>query len=81
MRRRLPKPSTENSLTRHSAKNKYLNSSEAQKAAAKYTRKHGFVYRWYGDCDECEYWHLTSVTHEGSRVLSLEELQRKADDS
>lgn len=79
MRRRLPKPSTAKSLTRHSSKNKYLNPSEAQKAAAKYTRKYGFVYRWYA-CDECEYWHLASVTHEGSRVLSLEEIQRRADD-
>ena len=81
MRRRLPKPSTVNSLTRHSSKNKYLYEWEAKQAAAKYTRKHGFLYRVYGDCDECEYWHIASVTHGGSRVLSLEEIQRGADDS
>ena len=80
MRRRLPKPSTGNSLTRHSSKNKYLYEWEAKQAAAKYTRKHGFLYRYYA-CDECEYWHLASLTHGGSRVLSLEELQRRTDDS
>ena len=52
----------------------------AMAAAAKYTRKYGFIHRFY-KCDECEYWHLASVTHNGSKVLSLDEIQRRADGS
>jgi hypothetical protein len=65
---------------RHSAKNKYINADAAQKAAAKYTRTKGFIYRFY-ECDfeKCGYFHLTTVTHNGIQVLSLEAL-RKAND-
>ncbi len=73
------KLSMERSLTRHSSKNKYIDSNAAQKAAAKYTRKYGFIHRWY-ECDECEYWHLSTVTHHGIGVLSLEAIQRSADE-
>ena len=61
-------------MTRHSSKNKYVNSSDAQKAAAKYERLHGFVHRWY-DCDECDYWHLATKTHHGNSVVSLDAIR------
>ena len=66
-------------MTRHSSKNKYMSASEAQKAAAKYTKRHGFLHRWY-ECDECDYWHLATVTHRGINVLSLDALQNKLKD-
>ena len=66
-------------MTRHSSKNKYTTSDEAQKAAAKYTKRHGFLHRWY-ECDECDYWHLATVTHQGVNVLSLDALQNKLKD-
>ena len=64
---------------RHSAKNKYLNGDTAQRAAAKYTKRYGFVHRWY-ECDECDYWHITTLRHFGVKVLSLEALREKPED-
>ena len=62
-------------MTRHSSKNRYITSDLAQKAAAKYTKRHGFLHRWY-ECDECDYWHLATVTHQGVQVLSLDALKQ-----
>lgn len=62
-------------MMRHSAKNKYTTPSEAMRAAAKYTRRYRFLHRFYS-CDECPYWHLATVRHNGVPVLSLDAIQK-----
>lgn len=65
-------------MTRHSAKNKYNTVDRAQQGVAKYTKKYGFLHRFYL-CDECSYYHITTVRHEdGTKVLSLDALQARA---
>ena len=66
-------------MTRHSTKNRYLDVDGAQRAAAKYTQEYKFKMRWYL-CDECSYYHISTVRQYGIPVLSLEALQRRAGD-
>jgi hypothetical protein len=66
-------------MTRHSSKNRYLTSNLAQKAAAKYTKMYLFVHRWY-ECDECDYWHITTVRHHGVPVMSLDAITRNREE-
>jgi len=65
---------------RHNAKAKYLEVAGAMSAADRYELKYGFKMRWYL-CDECSYYHITTVRRFGRQVVSLDAIQREAKDS
>lgn len=67
-------------MTRHSSKNRYMDARSAMKAAHRYTEQYGFLHRFY-ECDECDYWHLSTVTHQGVQVLSLDALKQRRTDT
>ena len=61
---------------RHNEKNRYLRVADAMRAVDKYTKLYGIQHRFY-ECDECVYFHLASVIHDGSKVVDLESIKEK----
>ncbi len=66
-------------MTNHRTKNVYVNADKAQRAAARYTNRHGFKMRFY-ECDECPYFHIATVKWGGIPVISLDAIKQGAED-
>jgi hypothetical protein len=62
-----------------SRKNKYIDVDGAQRGAAKYTKMYGFKVRWYL-CPDCSYYHITTVRHQGVKVLDLDAIRTEGRD-